>query len=119
MTTRDERIEEAQAVLQALNFDRERYNERSALIFLALLDLRPDRPWSEATSPMLRTVQIMEWLREHYDKDYKPNTRETVRRFTLHQFAEAALVVQNPDQPDRPITRRSGATRLLLLPCKC
>lgn len=103
MTTRDDRIAEAQAILQALNFDRERFNERSALIFLALLDLPPDRPWSEATSPMLRTVQIMEWLREVYDKDYKPNTRETVRRFTLHQFAEAALVVQNPDEPDRPI----------------
>ena len=52
---------------------------------------------------MVRTVQIMEWLRTHYDKDYKPNTRETVRRFTLHQFAEAALVAQNPDDPDRPV----------------
>src|SRR5690606_27798135 len=39
---------------------------------------------------------------ETYDKDYAPNTRETIRRFTLHQFAEAGLVVQNPDRPDRP-----------------
>jgi hypothetical protein len=103
MTDREQRTSEAQRVLQSLNFDRERYNERSALILLALLDLPPNRPWSEASSPMLRTVQIMAWLREHYGKDYKPNTRETVRRFTLHQFAEAALVVQNPDQPDRPV----------------
>jgi type II restriction enzyme len=103
MTTRDERIVEAQTVLGLLNFDRERCNERSALILLALLDLPPDRPWSEAATPMLRTVEIMEWLRENYDQDYKPNTRETVRRRTLHQFAEAALVEQNPDQPDRPV----------------
>ncbi len=103
MTDREQRVAEAQAVLQSLNFDRQRYNERSALILLALLDLPPDRPWSEATCPMLRTVQIMAWLRIHYHKDYRPNTRETVRRFTLHQFVEAALVVQNPDEPDRPV----------------
>lgn len=103
MTGRQQRIDEAQSILQALNFDRERYNERSALVLLALLDLPPSKPWSQASNPLLRTVQIMEWLREHYDKDYAPNTRETIRRFTLHQFAEAALVVQNPDAPDRPI----------------
>jgi BsuBI/PstI restriction endonuclease HTH domain/BsuBI/PstI restriction endonuclease domain len=45
----------------------------------------------------------MDWIRRQYAKDYAPNTRETVRRFTLHQFAEALLVEQNPDQPDRPV----------------
>lgn len=103
MNVRDQRIAEAQELLRLMNFDRERYNERSALILLALLNLPPDREWSQASSPMLRTEQIMEWLRVHYEKDYKPNTRETVRRFTLHQFAEAALVARNPDEPDRPV----------------
>lgn len=51
---------------------------------------------------MLRTVQVIDWLREHYDRDYKPNTRETIRRRTLHQFVEAGLIALNPDQPDRP-----------------
>lgn len=103
MTDREQRIAEAQEVLQALNFDRERYNERSALVFLALLDLPPGRPWSEAANPMVGTTPIMDWLRDNYDKVYKPNTRETVRRQTLHQFAAAALVLQNPDEPDRPV----------------
>lgn len=31
------------------------------------------------------------------------NTRETVRRQTLHQFLEGGLVVANPDQPLRPV----------------
>jgi adenine-specific DNA-methyltransferase len=97
------RIAEAQELLRRLNFDAERSNERSALILLALLNVRPDQPWSEATNPLLRTVDIMDFLRQHYGRDYKPNTRETVRRRTLHQFAEAALILQNPDAPDRPI----------------
>lgn len=45
----------------------------------------------------------MDWARDEYDRDYAPNTRETIRRFTLHQFAEALLVEQNPDKPDRPV----------------
>ncbi len=45
----------------------------------------------------------MDWIRDEYGHEYKPNTRETLRRQTLHQFAEAQLVEQNPDQPDRPV----------------
>lgn len=100
--SREEKIAEARQFLNLLGFDAERSNERSGLVLLALLELHPDVEWHEAERPMLRTVQIMQWLREVYGKDYKPNTRETIRRFTLHQFVEAGLVVQNPDQPDRP-----------------
>jgi type II restriction enzyme len=59
--------------------------------------------WAEATNPMLRTVEIMAWIREQYGRDYAANTRETIRRYTLHQFADVLLIVQNPDQPNRPI----------------
>lgn len=99
---REERISEAQNFLRLLGFDAERSNERSALVLLALLELGSEAEWHEAERPLLRTKEIMQWLRDTYDKDYAPNTRETIRRSTLHQFAEAGLVVQNPDQPDRP-----------------
>lgn len=100
---RAERVREARDVLRQLGFDPERYNERSALVFLALLELTPGTAWGDATNPMRRTVEIMEWLRDEYDKDYKPNTRETIRRQTLHQFEDAALIESNPDDPLRPI----------------
>jgi len=44
----------------------------------------------------------MDFFAEHYAKKYAPNTRETVRRQTVHQFAQAALIVPNPDKPSRP-----------------
>lgn len=97
------RIAEAQQLLSSLGFDRERTNERSALVLLALLQLKPDTPWAEATSPLVGTRAIMDWIRDQYEKNYAPNSRETVRRFTLHQFADALLVEQNPDKPDRPV----------------
>jgi hypothetical protein len=103
MAGREDRVAEAQSLLQRLGFDPERWNERSALVVLALLSLRPETPWSAAGNPMLRTVEIMDWLRGRYGKDYKPNTRETIRRQTLHQFVDAGLVVLNPDDPARAI----------------
>ncbi|MEV0359403.1 BsuBI/PstI family type II restriction endonuclease [Nocardia sp. NPDC050697] len=102
MNDASDRVEEAKVLLQALGMDSERSNERSALTLLALLQLRPSDPWPMASSPMLGTRAIMDWMRDEYSKNYAPNTRETVRRFTLHQFADAALVQQNPDDPNRP-----------------
>lgn len=96
-------IEEAQHLLSALGFDDERCNRRSALVFLALLHLRPGDSWAKATNPILGTRAIMDWIADEYKTPYKPNTRETIRRRTLHQFADALLIVENPDQPDRPV----------------
>ncbi|MDQ4490729.1 BsuBI/PstI family type II restriction endonuclease [Sinomonas sp. ASV486] len=96
-------VAEARILLGMLGMDAERTNERSALTFLALLHLRPGDPWSAAASPMLGTRAIMDWIRDEYQREYAANTRETIRRFTLHQFGDALLVQQNPDRPDRPV----------------
>ena len=96
-------IEACQELLEELGFDLERCNIRSARVLLSLLGLEPGDAWIMAKAPMLRTVEIMAWIRKHWGFDYKPNTRETVRRQTLHQFSLAHVVVQNPDEPSRPI----------------
>lgn len=46
---------------------------------------------------------IMDWAREHYGKEYAPNTRETVRRQSMHQFIQAGVATYNPDNPSRPV----------------
>jgi BsuBI/PstI restriction endonuclease domain/BsuBI/PstI restriction endonuclease HTH domain len=107
-----QQVSAARRILALLNFDAERSNERSALVLLALLGLTPGMQWHEATNSMLRTVQIIEWIRDNYDRQYAPNTRETIRRFTLHQFIDAALVEQNPDQPDRPVNSPKWCYRI-------
>lgn len=98
------KIEEARTVLGALGFGTAQTNDRSALVLLCLLELAPRRAWAEASAARRwRTVEIMQWLRDHYEKDYKPNSRETIRRQTLHQFIDAGLVLYNPDNPERPV----------------
>ena len=97
------RIDEGLTVLRDLGMPREQRNERSALTLLALLGVAPTDPWSTASAPLVGVTPIMNWIEAHYGRTYAPNTRETIRRFTLHQFVDAALVVPNPDQPDRPV----------------
>lgn len=98
-----ERVEDARFILESLGFDAERSNERSAMVLLALLKIGQETEWSEAAAPMLGTRAIMDWIRDHYGVEYAANTRETIRRFTLHQFSDAMLVQRNPDDPRRPV----------------
>ncbi len=98
-----ERINEGVSVLRDLGMPREQLNDRSALTLLALAGLGPADPWSSATAPLIGVTPIMKWVEERYGRSYAPNTRETFRRFTLHQFVDAAIAIPNPDDPDRPV----------------
>lgn len=97
------RLREALSVLADLGMLRPQQNERSALCLLALLDLTPKKQWQDAEAPLMGITPIMDWARQHYHKNYAPNTRETVRRQTMHQFVQAAVALYNPDHPDRPV----------------
>lgn len=101
-------IEEAIDVLTQLGFPRAQLNERSGLTLLAPADLTPAKPWSEASAPLRGVTPMMDFMAEQFGKRYAPNSRETVRRQTIHQFVAAGLVLRNPDDPERPVN--SGKT---------
>src|SRR3990170_5661426 len=98
----ERKIQEALTVLAALDFPRQQQNERSALTLLSLLGLKPNDKWGDASDPLMGITPMMEFFAKHYAKQYAPNTRETVRRQTVHQFMQAAMIVPNPDIPSRP-----------------
>ena len=106
------RIEEALSILKVIGLPRAQHNERSALTLLALLNLQPAMAWSQASDPLCGITPMMEFFNQHYGKNYAPNTRETVRRQTVHQFLEAGLIEANPDQPDRPINSPKAVYRI-------
>ncbi len=97
------RIEEALAILKALNAPREQQNERSALVLLTLAGIGADTRWADARVLRMGITEIMDAIREKYGKTYAPNTRETIRRFTVHQFVQIGLLCQNPDKPHRAV----------------
>lgn len=108
------RLEEALLILTQLGFPVAQQNERSALTLLALVNLRPSDNWFEASNPLVGITQMMKYFADEYDKRYMPNTRESVRRQTIHQFLDAGLIVMNPDKPERAVN--SGSTVYQIAP---
>ena len=97
------KIDEAMEIVKAFGMPRGQQNERSALTLLALLDLGPGGVWNDLRRPLMGITPIMDYCRERYGREYAPNTRETFRRQTMHQFVEAGIALYNPDSPDRPV----------------
>ena len=98
----EKRIVEAIDILGQFGLPRAQINERTAYCLLALLNITPDKAWGEAESPLVGITPMMDFAREYYGKDYAPNTRETFRRFSMHQMVQAGIALYNPDMPDRP-----------------
>ena len=97
------KIEEAVSIISQLGYPRAQQNERSGLCLLALLNIMPENDWSEAEAPLMGITPIMDWVKEFYNKPYAPNSRETFRRQTMHQFVDGGLALYNPDNLRRPV----------------
>src|ERR1035437_416966 len=97
------RIADALQVLGELGMPRAQQNDRSALCLLALLNLTPEKSWTAAKNPLVGITPMMQFTRDHYGKQYAPNTRETFRRQTMHQLVAAGVALYNPDNSTRPV----------------
>lgn len=112
MSGKEKRTDEALGVLIALGLPKAQQNERTALCLLALLDLPAGRAWAAARSPLIGITPIMEWVEKHYDKKWAPNTRETVRRQSMHQLVDAGIALYNPDNPKRAVNSPKAVYQL-------
>jgi hypothetical protein len=98
-----EKVKQALEILVALDMPRAQRNERSAMCLLAIAGVVPDSAWSDAVAQPFGITPIMEFAARHYRKRYAPNTRETIRRQSMHQFCDAGIAVYNPDNPGRAV----------------
>ena len=99
----ENKIADAIQVLEELGMPPAQQNDRSALCLLALLNLTKEKAWTDAENPLVGITPMMEFARDHYDRQYAPNTRETFRRQTMHQLVAASIALYNPDNPVRPV----------------
>lgn len=96
------RIGEAIDILAQFGMPAAQLNERTAYCLLALLNISSKMTWSKATAPLVGITPMMDFARVEYAANYAPNTRETFRRFSMHQMVQAGIALYNPDKPDRP-----------------
>lgn len=62
----ERRLREAITILKSLGFSGRQANEAAAYSLLALLDLTPDKSWSEATAPLRGITPIIAFINEAY-----------------------------------------------------
>jgi type II restriction enzyme len=97
------KIKQAQQLLADLGMPKAQQNEISAFTLLALCNLKKNSKWLDASRQSMRVSKnIMMFIKEYYNKEYAPNTRETFRRQVLHQFVLGRIADYNPDNPKLP-----------------
>ena len=96
------KLEEAKGILSAIGMPKQQSNDRSAYVLLSLAGIKEPDLWSAAKKKEMRIVDTMNFMAENYGKIYKPNTRETIRKDTIHQFVEGAVAERNLNSLDRP-----------------
>ena len=115
------KLSEAQQILVALGLPKQQQNKRSALILLALCNLKEQDEWENAKKVSMAVVGskenaryegVMRFIAEHYNKQYAENSRETIRRQSLHQFVQAGIVEHNPENPELPTNSKDNHYRL-------
>lgn len=94
----NKKIEEAQTILKDLGLPESQQNKLSALTLLALAGIKPTDNWKNTTSQRLTlSKDIMTFVNEYYNADYKPNSRESFRKTALNPFVNYNIAVLNPD----------------------
>ena len=105
-------VQESQDILRAFEFDRKRTNETSARTLLALAELDESSAWADATNERMGVRRILDWMRGPLRHPIAENSRETIRRFVLHQFVDAGFCLYNDDDPARPTNSSKNNYRL-------
>jgi hypothetical protein len=105
---------EATELLRSMGLPPAQCNEISALTLLTLSGLTPQTRWDSASAKVLRIHDMKEAMKADWATDYAENTRETIRRYVIHQFMEAGLVARNPGHPELPTN--DPRTRYALTP---
>jgi len=96
------KIDDALKILTLMGIPKAQQNDRSALTLLAVLDVKKKTSWKTAKERPIIIHDIMGFIQENYAVSYAENSRETIRRQTLHQFEQAGIVIRNRDDPTLP-----------------
>jgi hypothetical protein len=102
------KIDEAKEILASFGLPKGQQNDRSARVLLALAGIEKDSLWKNASNKLIGIHDIIIFISEKYDFPYAENTRESIRRQSIHQFEQAGIIIRNADDPNRPTN--SGKT---------
>ena len=96
------KLEQAKKILKELGLPPAQYNDRSAWVFLALANVKPNVAWEVADAPLLATYMIMDFIRIYYAYNTSPTVAKQFRRAIPSQFEQARDIDRKRDNPAAP-----------------
>jgi type II restriction enzyme len=113
MATVNTLLDQARDILRQLGMPERQQNKMSSLTLLALCRMTVSTSWTSARSESLTIRKgIMDYISTEFEVKYAENSRESFRRQVLHQFVQAGLVLQNPDDPSLPTNSSKNHYRI-------
>lgn len=106
------KLEEAKEILTLIGMPKQQCNDRSAYTLLSLAKIAKNDSWDRATQDYMRIVDMMTYMATNYNKVYAANSRETIKKQTIHQFRDGAIVVSNTDDIERATNSPAYSYRL-------
>ena len=95
-------LDDVRKVLENLGFEKRFNTEQTAVCVGVLYRL----------NKRLRIHDIIAGAKRLFSKSYAENTRESIRKLSMKKLVQAGLVIQNEDDPSRPIN--SGSNNYVL-----
>lgn len=96
------KLTDAKEILKEVGMPKKQQTDIAGYTLLTLAGIKPDTSWDEATNEWIRIHDVLEFVREYYNKEYAENTRETIRKNCMHQFREGALIEDNGKSTNSP-----------------
>ena len=96
------KVDDVKKILQIIGMPKAQQADICCYTILAMLGVKQEMRWSEATNNWIRIHDIIQFVNKNYDADYAENSRETFRKKALHHFRNAALVEDNGEVTNSP-----------------
>lgn len=89
------KLDEAKKILSILGMGKTTVSTPYCL--LALAGIKENESWASATNNWKTVRNQMDYMAEYYDKKYAENSRESIRKQSMHPMRTAALIEDNTD----------------------
>jgi hypothetical protein len=110
-TLAEQRVDEALTILGAIGIPltkrTSKMQRRLARVFLAVCNIKPNTPWSEAAiwednkgSWAVRSRDVIKYINEHYGEDVSSGSYDDIRRKNLVDLVQCGLVQNAVGKPD-------------------
>lgn len=98
-------LKSVKQLLEKIGMPNPQQNDLCCYSLLALLQIKKNNKWQDATNNWIRIHDMIEFINSTYGMTYAENTRESIRKQAIHHFRNAAIIEDNNKPTNSPAYR--------------